>query len=309
MGGTRNRFNRRFQQKNQARDEGEKPKYDKQLDFFDSITNSSLEQKRGGYRGRGRGGNRDQDAFGGRDNREFRDRDNYKKGDFNTQRGGRGGGYRGGRGGRNDGERRGRGGYDDASFGDIGNFRQNASRKHLYSAKLADPNDVNFGKEESKEGRDKNSGFYDSYKNAEDAHKAYERQRHQQRAGKDGREDGGFRGGRGGDRGARGGGFHDEHRASRQGERRGGGRGRGRGGDQQRDGQFVNTRGRGGLGGPENPYARNARRDMETFGEASAKNFKFDHSESKRGGRRQRKPKEAGAEGKEEASGDTKGVW
>lgn len=80
MGGTRNRFNRRFQQKNQASDEAEKPKYDKNVDFFDSITNSSLEQKRGGYRGRGRG-NRDfrgEDAFGRRDNRDFRDRDNYE---------------------------------------------------------------------------------------------------------------------------------------------------------------------------------------------------------------------------------------
>ena len=162
MGNTRSRY-RGYQPKNQAsEDQAEKPKYDKNVDFFDSITNSSLEQKRGGYRGRGRGGfdrNRD-DAFGGRENR-----------------GGRGGYDRNqrGRGGRNNDYDRG----NRPNTGGFGEFRQNKGRKNLYSDKLADPNAVNFGKEEEKgEEGDKNSGFYDkSFKNAEEAVKAYDRQR------------------------------------------------------------------------------------------------------------------------------------
>ena len=54
MGNTRNT---RMFRKPKAEDQEDKPKYDKSLDFFDSITNSSLEKQRGGYRGRGIGRN------------------------------------------------------------------------------------------------------------------------------------------------------------------------------------------------------------------------------------------------------------
>lgn len=275
--GNRPRY-RGYQPKNQnADDQADKPKYDKSKDFFDCITNSSLEQKRGGYRGRGRGGfnNRD-DAFGGRDGQ----RDNWQP------RGGRGGydrNQRGGRGGRNNDYDRNR-----PNTGGFGEFRKNAGHKK-YSEKLADPNDVNYGKtEEEKEGEaDKNTGFYDKYKNADDAVKAYERSRRDNRRKKDDKNDGeGYRGGRGqeqrGGRGGRpntavrgGGGWQDSDRGSRGGER----------GGQRRGG----GRGRGGMV---------ARRDEETFGESSARNFKFENPDpAAKRGRRQKKEK-AGEESK-----------
>jgi hypothetical protein len=209
--------------KPKAEDQEDKPKYDKSLDFFDSITNSSLEKQRGGYRGRGRGRkNFDNDWTDRKYDNDRGDRGGFRgDGEGFNRRGGRGGGEgRGrGRGYRNDygDDRRERGGRGD---GDFGGFRQNNQRRNLYSKGLADPNHIDYGKtEEGKEPEDGlDKGFYDkkfkkgvesgndrtegetqkpqgNYKDAEEAFRMYNRNKHSERRN----EDGGFRGGRNND--------------------------------------------------------------------------------------------------------------
>ena len=68
-------------------------KYNKNNDFFDSLTNSTLEEKqnnrgRGGYRGNNFRGRGDGEYRGGRGG--YRGGDNYHRGGDNYHRGGRG---------------------------------------------------------------------------------------------------------------------------------------------------------------------------------------------------------------------------
>jgi len=175
--------------KEEGKEGEEKPKYNAKNDFFDSLTNSTLEERkpqRGG-RGRGRG-------------------DWNNRGDFNN----RGGEYRGRGGNRGEWRGRGRGNYDN-------NFDRGFERRPKYSDNLRDPNaDLHrHADRPQEEGDERTKGFFDHMKN-EDT-RSYRGRGGRGRGGYEHR--GGFEGNRGGfgehrggfHRGGRGG-FHNQER-------------------------------------------------------------------------------------------------
>lgn len=241
----------------------EKPKYDKKNDFFDTLTNSTLEPRdmtRGG-RGRGRGGFSDRgrgDFRGGRGGRGGWNNDGNRGGfgDDNNRgnfRGRRGGGYGNGdpfhdtRGGYNNYRGRGRGGYDRDS--NTFERRPNTAKKELYSDTLKDPNAQIYKDNEAENSGKTKDPFFD---NMRSDNKGY-----RDNFNKRGDFRGGYRGGH-------------QHYDSERG----------------RGGHYGSERGRGGFRGRPQTAANNDKRDEETFGAASSQNFKFKHENIARGGQK-----------------------